>query len=132
MVHYRRSFTPGGTYFFTVTLRDRQSDWLIEYVDLLRQAMRQTQLVSPYKIEAIVILPDHLHAIWTLPEDDADYPGRWRKIKSEFTHQLVKIGLPLRKNNRTNIRCGNVDFGNIPFGMKMILHRMSIIFIIIR
>jgi len=69
-------FLPGGTYFFTVTQADRKRDWLVKHVDLLRAAFRQARRERPFAIEAVVVLPDHLHCIWTLPPGDADYSYR--------------------------------------------------------
>ena len=60
MVRYRRNFVPGGTFFFTVTLRDRRSSILVDHADLLRDAFRTTQAVRPFHVDAIVILPEHL------------------------------------------------------------------------
>ena len=71
MTNYRRNFVPGGTYFFTVTLAERRLRLLTENVALLRAAFRDTRARHPFGIEAIVILPDHLHAIWTLPKATA-------------------------------------------------------------
>ena len=88
MVRYRRNRVPGGTFFFTVTLRDRRSRALVEYVGALRSAVRTTREERPFTIDAAVILPDHLHAIFTLPPGDADFSGRWRRIKSLFTRQV--------------------------------------------
>lgn len=85
---YRRNRVPGGTYFFTVTLRDRSSRLLVQHIDSLRQAFRSVLVEQPFQLDAIVILPDHLHAIWTLPDGDADYAGRWRALKSRFTRAL--------------------------------------------
>jgi putative transposase len=76
MVRYRRNFIPGGCYFFTVTLADRRSSVLVEHVDALRQAFRAARQERSFAIDAIVILPDHLHAIFTLPPDDADFSAR--------------------------------------------------------
>ena len=98
MVHYRRNRIAGGTYFFTVTLRDRQSAYLMRFIDNLRLAFRQTQHARPFQIDAIVVLPEHLHAIWTLPEGDDDYAGRWRMIKSHFTHALANLNAPITRN----------------------------------
>ncbi len=70
MVLYRRNRVAGGTYFFTVTLRDRSSDRLVRHVDVLRDAFRAVRMERPFAIDAIVILPDHLHAMWTLPDGD--------------------------------------------------------------
>ena len=64
---------------------------------MLRQAFRQTRDEHPFTIDAIVVLPDHLHAIWTLPESDVDYAGRWRRLKGLFTRAVEKAGVsPLR------------------------------------
>jgi len=88
MTNYRRNFVPGGSYFFTVNLVERRSQFLVEQIDLLRAALRYTRMRHPFAIEAIVVLPDHLHSIWTLPEDDADYATRWRLIKAKFSRDL--------------------------------------------
>ena len=61
---------------------------LTEHIDLLRNSFRGTRARHPFSIEAIVVLPDHLHAIWTLPEGDADFAVRWRLIKSSFSRGL--------------------------------------------
>jgi putative transposase len=97
MVRYRRNFVPGGTYFFTVTLVDRTSSALVDHVDALRAAFRIARHERPFTIEAIVILPEHVHAIWTLPPGDSDYSRRWRRIKAYFTHQLIAAGTPVRR-----------------------------------
>jgi putative transposase len=73
MVRYRRNFVHGGTYFFTVTLLDRNSSALVDHIGALRAAFRASRRERPFMIDAIVILPDHLHAILTLPEDDANF-----------------------------------------------------------
>jgi REP-associated tyrosine transposase len=88
MVRYRRNFVPGGSYFFTVNLADRQLGLLIEHIGLLRAAFRQTRVRYPFTVEAAVILPNHLHAIWILPQDDADLALRWRLIKGAFSRGL--------------------------------------------
>ena len=88
MTNYRRNFVPGGSFFFTVNLADRRLRVLTERVDLLRSAFRYAQARHPFTIEAIVVLPDHLHAIWTLPPGDVDFPMRWRLIKTEFSRAL--------------------------------------------
>ncbi len=99
MVHYRRVFLKGGTYFFTVNLKNRQSSLLIDAVDLLRESFLYTQNKKPFTIIAIVILPEHLHCIWQLPESDKDYPARWKSIKSHFTRQIKKSGMHIKQNN---------------------------------
>ena len=100
MVNYRRSKISGGKYFFTIALRDRRSKLLVERIELLREAMRATQLRDAFTLDAIVVLPEHLHAIWQLPEGDSNYSSRWRKIKSYFTRGLIKLGYPIEKNHR--------------------------------
>ena len=88
MSHYRRLVVPGGTYFFTVRLQDRASRLLTDRVDLLRAAVRLAQKQWPFVIEVAVVLPDHLHMIWTMPQDDADFSKRWRMIKSTFSRHV--------------------------------------------
>ena len=74
MPDYRRNRVPGRTFFFTVNLLDRRI-WLVAKIDLLRDAVRRVRARAPFHIDAWVVLPDHLHCLWTLPEDDADFPG---------------------------------------------------------
>jgi len=100
MVRYRRDFTPGGTYFFTVALRDRRATLVTDHHRLLREAVRSVRRARPFSIRAMVLLPDHLHAGWTLPEGDADYPGRWRDIKSRFVRMLAAQGGRVVRNGR--------------------------------
>lgn len=87
---YRRLRIPGATYFFTVNLARRGDATLVDHVDVLRRAYAATHCEQPFKTDAIVILPDHLHAVWTLPPGDTDFSGRWRKIKARFSHALGK------------------------------------------
>jgi putative transposase len=95
MVRYRRNFIAGGTFFFTLTLVDRNSRALVDHVEALRAAMRETRRARPFTIDAVVVLPDHLHIVMTLPEGDADYPNRWRLIKRRFTDAIMKSGTPI-------------------------------------
>ena len=88
MVRYRRNFIPGGSFFFTVNLAERRLRLLTENINVLRAAFRETRARHPFVIEAIVVLPDHLHAIWSLPENDCDYSMRWRLLKSAFSRML--------------------------------------------
>lgn len=76
MPDYRRVFIPGGTCFFTVALLERRLRLLTEHIDALREAFRVVKAERPFTIEAIVILPEHLHCLWTLPPDDTDYSTR--------------------------------------------------------
>ncbi|MEI6209946.1 MAG: transposase [Desulfuromonadales bacterium] len=89
-MRYRRVMVEGGTYFFTLTLADRRKSILVDHVDLLRSAIRLVRDRHPFTIEAIVIMPEHLHTIWTLPEGDKDYPTRWALIKAGFSRALIK------------------------------------------
>ena len=92
MPNYRRPKITGATVFFTVTLADRQSDVLVRRIDTLREAVWMTRNERPFGIEAWVVLPDHLHAVWTLPPADFDFSTRWGAIKARFTHGLRKAG----------------------------------------
>jgi REP-associated tyrosine transposase len=89
MTDYRRNFLGGGTFFFTVNLAERRRRLLTEQIDKLRIAFRETRQRHPFKIDALVVLPDHLHSVWTLPEGDADFATRWRLIKSAFSRRLA-------------------------------------------
>jgi putative transposase len=90
MPNYRRAFVAGGCWFFTVNLFDRRSRLLVEHIGALREAVRATQQRFPFQIDAMVVLPDHLHAVWTVPEDDCDFPLRWRRIKVLFSKSIPK------------------------------------------
>ncbi len=88
MANYKRSYY-GRTYFFTVVTHNRKSLFREEnVVDLLRGAIRDVQTTNPFEIDAIVVLPDHVHCIWSLPEGDVDYSKRWGRIKATFTKRM--------------------------------------------
>ena len=89
-MRYRRSTAAGGTFFFTVNLADRSTDTLVKHIDALRAATNQVKAAHPFTLLAMVVLPEHLHAIWRLPEGDADYPLRWSLIKAGFSRRLAK------------------------------------------
>jgi len=101
VVNYRRNFVPGGTYFFTVALSDRRSTKLLDHVSSLRFAFRKARSERFFTIDAIVILPDHLHAILTLPEGDADFSLRGRRIKTVFTQRVLYQGETIRQRDTT-------------------------------
>ena len=85
-MRYRRSNTPGATYFFTVVTHERKKTLCLrENPRLLKKAFATVQERHPFKVEAIVLLPDHLHCLWTMPPNDNDYSNRWMLIKSAFT-----------------------------------------------
>ena len=88
MPNYRRAFIPRGCWFFTVNLLQRRQSLLIEHIDVLRNAFAATGEDYPFQTVAIVVLPDHLHAIWNLPPDDTDFSTRWRLIKTRFAKSL--------------------------------------------
>ena len=88
MPNYRRANIKGGTFFFTVVLADRSSRLLIEEIDRLRRAYRIVQQRRPFETIAICILPDHIHAIWSLPEHDSDFATRWSLIKGGFSRGI--------------------------------------------
>ncbi len=87
-MRYRRNYVAGGTYFFTVNLLERNKPLLVDYVSELREAVGFVRRRQPFYIDAWVVLPDHLHAVWTLPENDTNYSSRWREIKKRFAKVL--------------------------------------------
>ena len=92
MPNYRRNFVPGGTFFFTVNLLERYpNDLLIRHIESLRESARGVRVKYPFEIDAWVVLPDHMHCIWTLPPGDTDYTLRWRLIKAAFSKSLPRI-----------------------------------------
>ncbi|MES2049859.1 MAG: transposase [Pseudomonadota bacterium] len=105
MSDYRRNRIPGGTYFFTVNLLDRHSNLLIEHIDAFRQAVRQVRAHRPFHIDAWVILPEHMHCIWTLPLGDTDYSARWKAIKIAFAKSLPNTE-PLSKVRERKVERG--------------------------
>ena len=91
MPNYRRAYVPGGTWFFTVNcLQRRDNDVLIREINLLRQVVQGVRLRYPFRINAWVVLPEHMHCVFTLPEGDSDFSLRWRLIKSGFSRALPK------------------------------------------
>jgi putative transposase len=88
MSRYIRSYVPGATYFFTVNLADRSSDLLVREIGKLRSAYADVQRRHPFHTLAICVLPEHLHALWRLPDDDADFALRWQQIKRHFSTQV--------------------------------------------
>ena len=89
MRSYTRLYVPGGCYFFTVNLHvRRENDLLIRNIDALRAAVAGVRKSHPFAIHAMVVLPEHLHALWHMPPGDADFSKRWRLIKAAFTRAL--------------------------------------------
>lgn len=93
MPNYRRVYVPGGAFFLTVvTHRRRRMLTTPLALHLLRKAAREVRARLPFTVVALVVLPDHLHCVWTLPPNDADYSTRWRQIKASFTHEWLRQG----------------------------------------
>lgn len=89
MPNYRRARIPGGTFFFTVVTASRRPVLTLTATRAaLRAAVQNVRNEHPFQVEAWVLLPDHLHCLWRLPEGDADYAMRWAKIKLYTRHHL--------------------------------------------
>jgi putative transposase len=88
MPEYRRHRVEGATYFFTVNLLDRKSRLLIEQIAVLRQVVARVRVLMPFYIDAWVVLPEHMHCLWTLPEGDGNFPKRWQAIKTAFSRSI--------------------------------------------
>lgn len=105
MPEYRRWYVPGGTFFFTaVTLHRRR----ILHTDMARRclhdALDEVRTVWPFELVAIVLLPDHLHTVWTLPPGDIRYPIRWKRLKEEFTRRYLAAGGAETQPNFSRLR----------------------------
>jgi putative transposase len=127
MPRYRRSRATGGTFIFTVTLADRGSCRLVEHIDRLRRAYGITQSRLPFQTVAICVLPDHLHAIWQLPDGDADFGRRWSSIKRLFSAGFDAVAnrtaSKLAKREKAS---GNGAFGNVKSATRRIWLGMRI------
>jgi putative transposase len=132
MVGYRRNRIEGGTFFFTLALADRRSKALVDHVGALRAAFRATRQERPFTIDALVVLPDHLHSILTLPPGDADFAGRWRRIKGNFSTRLLAAGIAIRRHPNGDLHFGNDDTGNTLSATTRTSSGMSITSITIR
>ena len=104
MSNYRRAWTPAGTFFFTVALAERHSSLLVDEIASLRRAFASAKKARPFDIDAVVILPDHLHSIWTLPAGDIDFATRWAHIKTVFCRHLPKTELRSESRSRKRER----------------------------
>lgn len=91
MSNYTRAWVRGGTYFFTVNLLDRRRRLLVDHIDVLRGAFAAGRARRPFEVVAAVVLPDHLHCLWTLPAGDADNATRWGHIKTAFSRALPRV-----------------------------------------
>jgi len=98
-MRYRRTQVQGGTYFFTVVTYQRIKIFnRPDNAALLRQAIEKVRKSHPFRIDASVLLPEHFHCIWTLPQGDADFSTRWRLIKSYFSRKFSRVGWVEERN----------------------------------
>jgi REP-associated tyrosine transposase len=116
MATFRRAVTPGATYFFTVNTYQRQALLTDPPVySALREALRAVKRAHPFTIDALVLLPDHLHCLWTLPEGDADYALRWNLVKRRVSQQvrhLITTDLTSSRHKQRELGLGNAASGN--------------------
>ncbi len=105
MSRFRRYRRVGHCCFFTVSLDNRAQRYLTDHIDVLKQCLRDAAQRRPFVIDAMVVLPDHLHTIWTLPDPDRDVTSRWQHIKAGFAHQLMDSGV------RPTHRQSSTEFG---------------------
>ncbi len=89
-MRYRRADVQGGIYFFTVNLAERKKTILVDEIDKLKSSILKVKKYHPFEIDAFVVMPDHLHAVWTLPDGDNDFATRWMLIKAGFSRQINK------------------------------------------
>lgn len=115
MPDYRRAWHPGGTYFFTVNLLQRQgNDLLVRHIDLLRSSVGSVRQRCPFQIHGWVVLPEHSHCVIELPVGDADFATRWRLIKIGFSKAISKQNCyPMFEHVAANVGFGKGDIGNI-------------------
>jgi REP element-mobilizing transposase RayT len=121
MTAYRRNFVAGGSFFFTVNLVERRLRLLTGHVDQLRTAFREVRRRHPFTIDAMVVLPDHLHTVWTMPEGDADLPRVGGSSNRRFrVASRPANGFPTAVPARANAASGSGAIGSIPFATRAI------------
>lgn len=104
MVDYRRQCAAGASYFVTVNLEDRGRALLTEHIDALREVVRRVRESHPFAIDAMVVLPDHFHAVWTLPTGDAQLSRRLQLVKAFFTRRLAQARVAIGRDARGEYR----------------------------
>jgi putative transposase len=124
MPSYLRPRITVARVFFTVALQARGSDVLVREVEALRAAVRATRAERPFGIDAWVVLPDHVHAVWAMPAGDADYPTRWRLNKARFSRALPVGRLRPSHIARQERGIWHAGIGSITFGTRRIGRRM--------
>jgi len=128
MTQYRRNLVAGVCFFFTVNLAERRLSLLTAYIDELRAAFRETRTHHPFTVDAIVVLPDHFHTVWTLPDGDADFATRWRLIKSAFSRRIPGgESISASRAAKGERASGSVATGSTPSATKLISSAMSTI-----
>jgi REP element-mobilizing transposase RayT len=146
MSHFRRAYVTGGSFFFTVVTERRAPIFCTDTSRVfLRTAIRECRQRWPFRIDAMVLLDDHLHAIFTLPEGDTRYSARWGWIKKEFTKAYLAAGgnEQTRSGSRVKQRRRGVlqrrflrhaqdRFGNISYATKRTMPGILIIYTITR
>jgi len=134
MTEYRRAHVPGATWFFTVNLAERRGNrLLVDQIDALRRSFRYVTERRPFRLDAVVVLPDHLHCIWTLPPGDTDFSMRWNLLKGHVSRAIEKgERISQSREKRRERACGNVDFGSTCYAIRSISTNMSITSIGIR
>jgi len=120
MSYYRRLKVEGGIFFFTVTLADRSGDLLTRHIDRLRSIYQSVQVERRFETIAVCILPDHLHAIWSLPANDTDYARRWNLIKGGFSRGLPALPRSASKFAKRERESGSAVIGSTPSVMMAI------------
>jgi putative transposase len=109
MSQYTRPQIPGAAVFFTVAVAARRTDVLTTHIDALREAVRDTRAERPFGVAAWVVLPDHMHCVWQLPQGDSDYSTRMGAIKARFSMRLRRSGFtPTPAQNSYGARGGRV------------------------
>ncbi|MGR3320368.1 MAG: REP-associated tyrosine transposase [Pseudooceanicola sp.] len=107
MSRYLRPRVPGASVFFTLCLAERGSDLLVREVDALRWAVGATLRERPVQVDAWVVLPDHMHFVWTLPEGDSAYAVRIGAMKARFTRAMRRVGLNPIRRSASKVRSGD-------------------------
>src|SRR4029079_13221250 len=130
MTRYRRAKVEGGTFFFTVTLADWSSDLLVRHIDRLRRVYMSVRDRYPFETIAICVLPDHLHAVWSLPSGDPNFPLRWNPSRAGFRAGWLPADsrAPARSRGAKK-ESGNADIGNTRSGTRPTFRAISTTFI---